>query len=317
MSAGPNKLQVPVAICVGLIAVAWAVAVINVVVNVRNGSRLSVDDSGMWLNGAVVGALSLGPALLASTSGYLWSGKRWGWATFAGLLAIPLVAFNLWNSSEFVGDQMLGRIKQHEDRVTAGKDIAEIQNQEALRSKREAEERLWRTYLTTKDPKEQARIKSELAEIRGVPLALTAPSFDSASAIGARSSWVAKRMGWDREIVEGITPLMVPILMQVVELFFSLLGFGLWPHPKQPEFPETFLKLTRAEAKTHLLEMQQQGKHLGVTEFARIWGVPGGTASRWVTEFAREGLTRQVQRGRRKVSVAPPHLVNGKLHGVS
>ena len=310
MSQQPNKLQVPRAICVGLIGIAWAVAVINVVVNIRNGSRLSVDDSGMILNGAVVGALSFGPALLASTSGYLWSGRRWGWAILAGVLAVPLVAFNLWNSSEFVGDQMLGRIKQHEDRVTAGKDIAEIQNQETLRSKREAEERLWRTYLTAKDPKEQARIKTELAEIRGSPLALTAPSFDSASAIGARSSWVAKRMGWDKDTVEGITPLMVPILMQIVELFFSLLGFGLWPQQKQPRFPETFLKLSRAEAKSHLLEMQQQGKHFGVREFAEMWGVPAGTASRWMTEFSREGLTRQIRSGHRKVAVAPVKLVS-------
>ncbi len=309
MSASPNKLQVPLAICVGLIAVAWAVAIINVVVNIRNGSRLSVDDSGMVLNGAVVGALSLGPALLASTSGYLWSGRRWGWAMFAGLLAIPLVAFNLWNSSEFVGDQMLGRIRQHEDRVTAGRDIAEIQNQETLRSKREAEERLWRTYLTAKDPKEQARIKTELAEIRGVPLALIAPSFDSASTIGARSSWVAKRMGWDRETVEGITPLMVPVLMQVVELFFSLLGFGLWPakYSADPRGSNWInRRFTKLEAEKDIVELVASGGLIGSgIEMAERWGVSQQTACVWLRHFRRDGLVRRVRTGRSLAIVRP------------
>ncbi len=317
MRAETNKLQVPKAICVGLIGIAWAVAIINVIVNIRNGSRLSVDDSGMVLNGAIVGALSFGPALLASTSGYLWSGRRWGWALLAGLLAIPLVAFNLWNASEFVGDQMLGRLKMHEDRVTSGKDIAEIKNNETLRSKRDTEAGLLRTYLTTKDPKEQARLKTELVEVRSATIELTAPGLDATPSMGARASWVAKRLGWDKETVEGITPLTVPILMQIVELFFSLLGFGLWPQPSNGNsgvFTSVQRKFTKAQAANDVVDLATKGTVVpsGI-EMARRWNVSPATACNWLREFRKNGLIRRERNGSRLAIVR----ANGAHAGVS
>ena len=76
------------------------------------------------------------------------------------------MALSAWNCNDFVSDQMLGKIQLSEQRQTTKKDIAELTNAEVIRSKKETEEKLWRTYLTTKDPSEQRRLKADIKELK-------------------------------------------------------------------------------------------------------------------------------------------------------
>src|SRR5262249_26852333 len=93
---------------------------------------------------------------------------------------------------------MLGQIKAQEDNLTTRKQLSESVNAEKLRSKREAEARFLDAWTRTKDPAEKARIERQL-ELRAEMPELTAPMADPKAAVGARASWLSKRLGWDKE----------------------------------------------------------------------------------------------------------------------
>jgi hypothetical protein len=179
------------------------------------------------MNGVIVGTLSVAPTAAMGFAGYRWARGRKGLAMLAILVAVPLVIFNLWSASEYVGDQMLGRQQIQEQRFTADQHLAEISNAEVMRSKRDAEETLWRAWTATRDPAEKLRIERQLKELRAETPKLRAAI--EAGPVGARATWISKHIGWSKEAIEGVTPMTVPVLMQMVELVFSFLGFSAWP----------------------------------------------------------------------------------------
>src|SRR5262249_18954871 len=81
---------------VALVGISWAMVVVNVVINIRNGQRLSIDDYGWLMNGVIVGTLSVAPTAATGFAGYRFARGRWGWAIFAPLVAIPLVGWSSW-----------------------------------------------------------------------------------------------------------------------------------------------------------------------------------------------------------------------------
>ena len=135
---------------------------------------------------------------------------------------------------------------------------------------------------------------------------------------GARASWLSQRLGWDKETIEGITPTVLPILVQIVEVFFSMMGFASWPaktSENQQQLTATVRQLSRTEAeearKTAQADLEQlvaKNAEPCVTECAARWGVDKGTASKWISDFVRNAPMRKIQRGKRKVVVAHPRL---------
>jgi hypothetical protein len=216
--------------CLVLVGISWVMVVCNIIINIRNGQRLSIDDHGWLMNGAIVGTLSLAPTAAMGFAGYRWRRGGRGLAALAALAAVPLVVFNLWSASEYVGDQILGRQQLQEQHFTSDQHVAEMSNAEIIRSKREAEATLWKAWGVTKDPVERARIEKQIERIRAETPKLRAAL--EAGTVGARATWISKHIGWSKEAIEGVTPMAVPALMQLVELVFSFLGFSAsrWRH---------------------------------------------------------------------------------------
>src|SRR5215467_3291351 len=152
--------------CLVLVGISWAMVVCNIIINIRNGQRLSIDDHGWLMNGVIVGTLSLAPTAAVGFAGYRWKRGGRGLAALATMAAVPLVVFNLWSASEYVGDQMLGRQQLQEQRFTSDQQVAEMSNAEVIRSKREAEATLWKARGTSKDLTERARIEKQIEKIR-------------------------------------------------------------------------------------------------------------------------------------------------------
>src|SRR5262245_61160587 len=191
--------------CVVLVGISWAMVACNIIINIRNGQRLSIDDHGWLMNGLIVGTLSLAPTAAVGFAGYYWARGRKGLVFVAILAAAPLVAFKLWSASEYVGDQMLGRQQLQEQRFSSDQQLAEMSNAEVMRSKREAEATLWKAWASTRDPAEKARIEKQLKETRNETPMLRAAM--EAGTVGARASWLSRRWGWDKEALEGVTPM--------------------------------------------------------------------------------------------------------------
>jgi hypothetical protein len=76
-------------------------------------------------------------------------------------------------------------------------------------------------------------------------------------------------------------------------------------------FPDTVRKVSKTEAKTDIQALVTANVELCNEELAERWGVSPSEASKWQSDFARAGLMRRVQRGRRKVAVAPLRTING------
>jgi hypothetical protein len=291
--------------CLVLLGISWAMVACNIIINIRNGQRLSIDDHGWLMNGVIVGTLSLAPTAAVGFAGYHWARNRRALAILAIVAAVPLVAFNLWSASEYVGDQMLGRQRLQEQRFTSDQQLAEMSNAEVMRSKREAEATLWKAWAATRDPAEKIRIEKQLKGIRSETPALRAAI--EAGTFGARASWLSRRWGWDKEAIEAVTPMAVPVLMQMVELVFSFLGFGAWPRKQPPEPPIEFKRIQPEfsvdDARRDIVQLRTSGEldgmRLSKADFAKRWSVPRSTAWSWLQRFKKEGLIDTVATGMR------------------
>ena len=146
--------------CLILVGISWAMVVCNII-NIRNGQRLSIDDHGWLMNGVIVGTLSLAPTAALGFAGYRWKRDGRGSSALAALAAVPLVVFNLWLASEYVGDQMLGRQQLQEQHFASDQQVAEMSNADVIRSKREAEATLWKAWGATKDSAAGLRSRSK------------------------------------------------------------------------------------------------------------------------------------------------------------
>jgi hypothetical protein len=305
VSAQPNKLRwlhwlgmrVP---CAAMVGIAWTVAGVGVFINAKNGQRLSIDVDGSNLNWWLILAISVAPVAAMSWSGLMSRNGRRAASVGWFFLALVFVTINIWMAGEYLGDQMLGRAEQAKDQKSSNRKIADMTNEEILRSKRDAEDKLLKAITTTKDPAEKKRLEEQLEHLQTRPLALIAPSFAGPS-VGARASWLSKLLGWSMETVEGITPNVVPVVMAAVELFFSLAGFSQWPKAQNENPSLSNLikpKYQREDAKADVLAIVSTG---GVVpsgaEAARRWNVSPQTAGNWLRDFRKEGLLKRERQG--------------------
>src|SRR5215472_15831905 len=238
---------------------------------------------------------------MVDVAGYHWARRRRAFALLVILVAIPLVTFNLWSASEYVGDQMLGGQQLQQQPFTSDQQLAEMANAEVLRSKREAEDRLWKAWAATHDPVEKTRIEKQLKEVRTEAPKLRAAIGSAGTAGGARAAWISKHLGWSKDLVEGITPMTVPVLMQMVELVFSFLGFSAWPRKQATDRPIEFNEFNsefKAEfcledARRDIVRLRATGEldtmKLSKAAFAKRWGVPRSTAWTWLEKFQADG----------------------------
>jgi len=302
-----------------LVGISWAMVVCNIIINIRNGQRLSIDDHGWLMNGLIVGTLSLAPTAAVGFAGYHWARGRKALGLLAILAAVPLIAFNLWSASEYVGDQMLGRQQLQEQRFSSDQQLAEMSNAEVMRSKREAEATLWKAWASTRDPVEKARIEKQLKETRNETPMLRAAM--EAGTVGARASWLSRRWGWDKEAIDGVTPMAIPVLMQMVELVFSFLGFSAWPRKQPTELSVAFSKIqpefTLDDARCDIIQLRVSGEldgmRLSKADFARRWGVPKSTAWNWLQRFRSEGLIDSVATGMRNGTAIRARVTSTEL----
>ena len=292
-----------------LVAISWAMVISNIVINIRNGQRLSIDDHGWLMNGVIVGTLSLAPTAAMGFAGWSWARSRRGLAAWAILVAAPLMIFNLWSASEYVGDQMLGRQQLQEQRFQSDQHLAETSNAEVIRSKREAEATLWKVWSAAKDPVERTRIQKQIEKVRTETPNLRAAL--EAGTIGARATWISNHIGWSKEVIEGVTPMAIPALMQLVEVVFSFLGFSVWPRKlatdRPIEFNEFRAEFSLEDARHDIVQLKATGEldtmMLSKAAFAKRWRVPRSTAWTWLQKFEADGLIESVPTGTRNATV--------------
>jgi hypothetical protein len=214
---------------------------------------------------------------------------------------------------------MLGRQQLQEQRFTSDQQLAEMSNAEVMRSKREAEAILWKVWASTRDPTERARIEKQLKEVRNESPALKAAM--EAGTVGARAGWLSRRWGWDKEAIEGVTPMAIPVLMQMVELVFSFLGFSAWPRKQSTEPPGEFSRIqpefTLDDARRDIVQLRASGEldgmRLSKADFAKRWDVPRSTAWSWLQRFKGEGLIDFMATGMRNATAirARPNSTTG------
>jgi hypothetical protein len=134
------------------------------------------------------------------------------------------------------------------------------------------------------------------------------------STVGARASWISKHIGWSEEVIEGVTPMAVPALMQLVELVFSFLGFSAWPRKQATDRPIEFnefnpefkAEFSLEDARCDIVRLRATGEldtmKLSKAAFAKRWRVPRSTAWTWLQKFRADDIIECVPTGTRNVT---------------
>ena len=302
-------------------AMGFGMAGVSVAINARYGQRMSVDDDGRLLNAALLIFISLGPSALSFYGAKLSARGQRRKARVSFALALVLISYSVWNANDFLTDQMLGKVRVVERKLESNKDISEQSNAEIIRSRRRTEDELWKQLKAEKNPAEKQRIEEKIEQLASKPVALSAAPVDS-SAIDNRSSWLSRKTGIDRDLLQAIAPTGGAILMAAVELFFPWLGAGKAPAPAPNEgglwgrwrrrhdgkLSANSRQFTKAEARDYVIAMVARGEGFQSNkEAAEVWGVSEPLASKWLASFRSEGILRREQRGRTKAVVAPRH----------
>lgn len=325
MEQAGKGLAVPKWVCALSIILGSAALAIQAAVDIYQGVNTSMDWP-TWLTQAWQMSLPTGFTLVfAAIGGCLLYARRWFVAVILYGLVGCYMAFTASNSMDFVANQTVARTQAQIAKATAAKDITEIQNATLSKERREATENLWRTYVTAK-PADKDKVLAQIKEVTQDPLALQAPSVEVV-AVGS-GGILNRHLGWRPEAVQEVKALALPLLVMIGKALGITLGFAFWPRRSAEAwkaspparlvadaFPENLRKLSKAEARTDLISMTAHGARVGSgRELSQRWGVNEGTVSKWLGDFAREGLIKREANGQRRGVVGTVVHLNGRAH---
>jgi hypothetical protein len=264
----------------------------------------------------------------AAIGGCLLFARRWFTALALYLLVGCYMAYTASNSVDFMANVTVEQTRAQLTRQSDIRDISKRQQDLAAEERKQATESLWRTYSTAKSSADRDKALVEIKEITAKPLSLQAAEVHvvQTGGGGIANKW----FGWSPEIIQEAKAVVFPILVMIGKALAVTLGFALWPqsaerwrkqHPKSSEFPETYRKLTKDDARSDILKAAQVGALIESNNvLAERWGVTKSCASKWLSDFRREGLVKRVGHGK-LIATQPPASAqvfaingNGRVH---
>ena len=312
-------------LCISAIVLGCIGLSVQCVIDIFQGVNSSMDWP-TWLTQAWQMALPTGyKQVFAGICGAMLKWERPKSAAALFLLVGVFMVLTASNSMDFLSDQTVARTQAQLSRATAAKDITAIQNETILKERAEKTETLWRTYVVAKSPADKDRVLKEIKEATADPIALQAPDVQVV-AVGVGGT-IHKYLSWVRpEAVQEVRAVVLPISVMLGSILGITLGVAGYPKKTaetwkatQPArqvadaFPANVQKLSKAEARTDLISMTAHGAHVGSgRELSQRWGVNEGTVSKWLGDFAREGIIKRQPNGQRRGVVgATIHHISG------
>lgn len=320
-------IRVPRWVCALAIALGSTGLVIQAVIDAYQAVNPQMDWP-TWLLQVWQMALPTGFTMaFAAIGGCLLFARRWFTAVILYALVGCYMAYTASNSMDFVANQTVARTQAHMARQADIKDITRLQNETALKERTAATENLWRTYNAARTTSEKGQALLKIEEITSKPLDLqqTEVQVVQSGSGGILNRW----LDWRPGAVQETKAVAFPILVSIGKALAITLGFAFWPpstaaaerwksqRPKVGKFPdglETERKFTKLQAREDILKAGKAGAQIESNrELSDRWGVTESCASKWLSDFRREGLIKRERHGKfMAVKVTAPDL-NGSL----
>ena len=308
MTSSPTRMR---ALCVGFSLAALLAGIAHGYMSVRFAQRLTVDEEGWWVQGGSVVIVSLIGALLAATAGVSASRKTF-WGVVGAILTMAaaalFVGYTASNSMGYTGFQVYSKTKPIELKNKQAKDIADLQNETAIKERQQLHDVMIRTYVTAKQPKDKATALADIEELGQKPVPLKEATPAEVAIVDPRAEVAKNLFGVDMDKAQALSIAALPILLIVGEILGPFLSTLLWPyspHENNPRLRVTLRQLSAVEARSDVLADVAKSREFCITEYADRWGINKGQVSRWFDDWQAQGHIKQARRGRRIVAVAP------------
>lgn len=194
--------------------------------------------------------------------------RSWVVATLVYTIAAAFLLATSIGNIDFIVTQTTQKQETAKARAVEAKDIAAIQNEEAMNARKEMRENLWRVYYTQKKPQDQDRTLSEIKKIDEKPVALQRAEEVQAGTGGGKL--LERWTGVKADTWIEIRTLIVPIGLMVAEVLALSLAIGAWPRtevgaklqqetpPKPPENDEIWTLSSKSMSKDESLSDLRQ-----------------------------------------------------------
>jgi len=138
--------------------------------------------------------------------------------------------FSTANNLDFLSTQTIAKSDAARSKADQAKDIAAIQNEEALKERRELRESLWRTYTITKKQDEKERVLEQIKKVTETPVSLQQVQVEPVQGNGG--AILQRLTGINSSVWAEAKTLALPIAFMICEIFAIALGVGAWPPAK-------------------------------------------------------------------------------------
>jgi len=164
--------------------------------------------------------------------------RAWVVATLVYVIAAAFLLATSIGNIDFIVTQTTQKQEIAKAKAVEAKDIASIQNEEALSARKEMRENLWRTYYAQRRQEDKDRTLAEIKKIDEKPVSLQRAE---EVAVGTGGGKLLERWtGIKADTWIEIRTLIVPIGLMVAEVLALSLAIGAWPRDEvgakhQPE----------------------------------------------------------------------------------
>lgn len=226
----------------------------------------------------------------------------------AGLVYTIAAAFLFATSIgniDFIVTQTTQKQEIAKAKAVEAKDIAAIQNDDALTARKEMRDNLWRTYYAQKKQDDKDRTLAEIKKIDEKPVSLQRAE---EVAVGSGGGKLLERWtGVKADTWIEIRTLIVPIGLMVAEVLALSLAIGAWPraevggklqHETPPESPEndeiwtlSSKSMSKQESLSDLRQIFPSKTHpLTLSYLTARWGLTSEGARQRLKDWERNNL---------------------------
>lgn len=191
------------------------------------GAENSLTVGGQIVKPSALLLVSLFTLGMSCAAGALWRSGKWVSSTLVFALALTCTSYSAWNVVGFLTSESSGKVKLVEAKNRQEKEITEIQNKQALESRKEMLAWMQKTYTVKAPAADKEKMLERMTTLTEAPLPLRKPDVESI-AMDARNEAMSDIMGIDKRTASKLSEVGLAALLVAMELLGPSIGFALW-----------------------------------------------------------------------------------------
>lgn len=217
-------------VCAAAIAAGLAAFAVQCSVDVYQGTRGITDTVEWWAQFWTWTLPTAFTITFSAFGGALLRVRAWVAAALLYVVVGVVMVITASNSIDFLTDKTVAKTVAANHRVTAAKDIAEIQSENAKTERKDTLDNLWRTYVVAKKAEDKEKVLAQIKSVTDKPLPVQTPAVEELKAGGG--TILNRYTGLPVETIQEVRAVAVPIVFLIAKSLAITLGFAFWPRPE-------------------------------------------------------------------------------------